>query len=200
MPTSPKQLFAKVGYTITGSRPWGTRPDSRAQGVYVVSLHANPSDRSGLPRAPISEASVAEWIARVPTLTLDDKRPSPSALKRRLARYWLPDEAIVYIGKATSLSNRVAAFYSTPLGNAGPHAGGCWLKTLKSLKSLTVHYAELAAGTDARTVEGLMLRVFSEGVSRSTKAAHPQPDLTIPFGNLEVKPPRRNHGIRHATL
>jgi hypothetical protein len=87
------------------------------------------------------------------------------------------------------------------LGDRRPHAGGHWIKTLTNLTSLTVHYAELDSVADPEDVEKQMLRTFSQAVSAQTRAAHPQPDLTIPFANLEIRGVgRRNHGIRNAVL
>ncbi len=201
MPTSPSQLLGQVRCAITGSVSWGTKPSSDNQGVYLVSLDGDPDEVVGLPEAPVSEATVAAWIERVESLTLDGGRPKPIALVQELARYWLPDEAIVYIGKATSLRKRLGQYYSTPLGDRRPHAGGHWIKTLTNLTSLTVHYAELDDVADPEDVEKQMLLLFSQAVSRQTRAAHPQQDLTIPFANLEIKRVgRRNHGIRNAVL
>jgi len=201
MPTSPSQLLGQVGRAITGSVSWGTKPASDEQGVYVVSLHRDPDKEDGLPEAPVSEATVAAWIERVPSLILDGGQPKPIDLMQRLARYWLPDEAIVYIGKATSLRKRLGQYYSTPLGDRRPHAGGHWIKTLTNLTSLTVHYAESDKVGDPEAVEKQILLKFSQAVSRQTRAAHPQQDLTIPFANLEIKGVgRRNHGIRNAVL
>lgn len=201
MPTSPRQLLSQVDCTVTGSVPWGTKPAADEHGVYIVSLHGDPEIEDGLPEAPVSEATVAAWIERVPSLTLDGGRPKPIGLVQRLARYWLPDEAIVYIGKATSLRRRLGQYYSTPLGDRRPHAGGHWIKTLANLSSLTVHYAEVDHGIDPENVERRMLTEFAHAVSRRSRSAHPQPNLTIPFANLEVKGiGRRNHAIAKAVL
>jgi hypothetical protein len=132
-------------------------------------------------------------------LALDGGRPTAAQLVDRLAIYWLPDEAIVYIGKATSLRGRVGGYYSTELGDKRPHAGGHWIKTLSNLASLTVHYAEICDGRDPEEVETDMLLAFVDGVSPKVKANHPQPDLAIPFANLEIKI-RRNHGIAKSVL
>jgi hypothetical protein len=43
-------------------------------------------------------------------------------------RFWLPDEAIVYIGMASSLATRVGDYYATPDRGATIHAGGYFLK------------------------------------------------------------------------
>lgn len=201
MPTSPSRLLAEVGCAITDCVPWGTKPASDNHGVYVVSLHGDPDKEAGLEEAPISEAMVAAWIERVPSLTLNGARPKPIGLMQRLGRYWLHDEAILYIGKATSLRKRLGQYYSTPLGDRRPHAGGHWIKTLTNLLSLTVHYAELDRVANPEAVEKQMLLAFAKAVAGQARAAHPQPDLTIPFANLEIKGVgRRNHGIRNAVL
>jgi hypothetical protein len=119
----------------------------------------------------------------------------------RLGLYWLPDEAIVYIGKATSLYSRVGGYYSTLLGDKRPHAGGHWIKTLTNLASLTVHYTEICDGRNPEDVEKAMMFAFAKGVVGTTKTNHPQPSLMIPFANLEIKGfGRRNHGIRNPVL
>ena len=201
MLTSPGHLLVQARHAITGSVSWGTRPPCDQPGVYVVSLHTDPNEGHGLSEAPVSKAAVAAWIDRVESLTLDRGRPTTVALMQRLARYWLPDEAIVYIGKATSLRRRLGQYYATPLGDRRPHAGGHWIKTLTNLTSLTVHYAELDNVADAGAMEKAILLMFSQAVSSQTRAAHPQQALTIPFANLEIRGVgRRNHGIRHAVV
>src|SRR3989304_7392186 len=126
MPTSPRQLLGQAGCATAGSVPWGIKPAADEQGVYVVSLHGDPDKEDGLPEAPVSEATVAAWIERVPSLILDGGQPKPIDLMQRLARYWVPREAIVYIGKATSLRKRLGQYYFTPLGDRGAHPGGHW--------------------------------------------------------------------------
>ncbi len=201
MPITPQQLFQNNACSLTGSVPWRTRPPSACPGVYVVSLHANPDDSSGISNPPISNAAVSAWIEKVPLLTLDARRPTAPQLVSRLGLYWLPDEAIVYIGKATSLYGRVGGYYSTPLGDKRPHAGGHWIKTLSNLASLAVHYAEICDGRNPEHVEKSMLFEFAQGVSGTTRAHHPQPTLMIPFANLEIKGfARRNHGIANPVV
>ncbi len=201
MPTSLARILEQRGCRIAGTVPWGTSPPSNESGVYVVSLHGDPNDTAGLAEAPIDEAVVAAWIERVRSLTLDDARPEPDALAKRLARYWLPDEPIVYVGKATSLRQRLRQYYSTPLGDRRPHAGGHWIKTLANLGSLSIHYAEVDDGVDPEVVEMRMLTTLMQNVTQATRSAHPQSDLATPFANLEIKGlGRRNHGIRNAVL
>ena len=201
MSASPRQLLSLVELPVSGSVAWGTSPPTDKAGVYVVSLHGDPNGAAGVAEAPIEEATVAAWIQRVQLLTLDGTRPQPAVLVQRLACYWLPDEAIVYVGKATSLRQRLRQYYSTPLGDRRPHAGGHWIKTLGNLRSLTVHYAETSVAVDPENVERHMLTTFARGMSAATRSAHPQPGLAIPFANLEIKGVgRRNHGIKNSVL
>jgi hypothetical protein len=154
---------------------------------------------AGLTEAPIDPEKVAAWIARVPTLRLDGRRPDAAAVVERLRSFWLPDESIVYIGKATSLASRVGQYYRTPVGEPRPHAGGHWLKTLADLGVLTVHYAEVQ-GSDPEDVEYDMMRAFMAGVSEGTRDRHPQPGLLLPFANLEGPGGRRHHGLSGTKL
>jgi hypothetical protein len=119
-------------------------------------------------------------------------------LCNRLAGFWLSDENVIYIGKATSLKTRIAAYYNTPLGNRGPHAGGHWVKTLSLavLNQVCVYFAETASPEDA---EDRLLAAFSQRVSESTKKALYDPTLPIPFANLKFRR-RKMHGVSRSTL
>lgn len=199
MPTAPKELFERHGYAWAGAVPWGTRPRTPRPGVYVVSLSPDPACATGRPADLVAAAKVAAWIARVPTLLLDGQRPDAATVVARLQSFWLEDEAIVYIGKATSLSNRVGQYYRTPLGDRKPHAGGHWIQTLFALDGLTVHYAEVL-DRDPEAAEHDMMRTFYEGVSPASRGRHPQPGLALPFANLEGPGGRRAHGLRGTKL
>jgi hypothetical protein len=153
-----------------------------------------------LKEAPVNAATVTEWLRRVQTLRLDGHRATPDQLVERLASYWLPTESIIYIGKASSIGNRVRQYYATPLGDKRPHAGGHWIKTLTILSALTVHYAEVGAGNPEEIERRLQL-TFREAVSDAVDATYPQPGLVMPFANLEIKGiGRRDHGISGAVL
>jgi hypothetical protein len=148
----------------------------------------------------VSTAEVRRWVERLPGFTLAGHvSPDAEAVARHLAEWWLPDEAIAYIGKATNLANRVGQYYRTPLGDAKPHAGGHWIKTLSVLNQLTVHYAEVP-DVAPETVEDRMLSLFMAGVSAETRARHPQSALPLPFANLEGPGGRRAHALRGTRL
>src|SRR5438105_6849184 len=153
MPSTVTELLEEAKLKRSASVAWGTPVPTFEAGVYVVTLgDETESIAAARARCPISSESIMRWLAVRPELTLDGARPSPGALSARVASFWLPDEVILYVGKATSLSTRVRQYYSTPLGARSPHAGGHFLKTLSILGELTVHFAttvEPGAAEDA---------------------------------------------------
>ena len=97
------------------------------------------------------------------------------------------------MGKATSLSQRVAQYYATPLGARRPHAGGHFLKTLSNLDQLHVHDA---VSPDPPRSEHLMLEAFCAAVSTDTRNALHDPEHPFPFANLEWPAgTRKRHGV-----
>jgi hypothetical protein len=166
-----------------------------------VSLSTISSSRTdGLTtNPPLDLGIVAKWIENVPTLKLDGARPTPEMLTERLSQFWLPDETILYLGKAgTSLRKRVGDYHRTPLGAPRPHAGGHWIKTLSLLDRLNVFYA---LSSNPETDEDKMLGTFVKNVSSQTKSLLQDPELPIPFANLEFPKGRsKNHGITGAVI
>jgi len=149
---------------------------------------------SPYPEAPISRDAVADWISYVPTLLLDKRRPTPETLAQRLSSFWLPDETVLYIGKAArSLKVGVGQYYRTRLGDRKPHAGGCWLKTLSILDQLTVFWA---CTEHPEQAEANLLSLFTGGVSHDTKSILRDSEHCFPFANLEYpKGTTKAHGI-----
>jgi hypothetical protein len=181
-------------------------PDQRC-GVYVVSLSVSSTDKYDclLRNAPIDVGKVQAWIENVPRLRLDLLPPTPEKLTERLSRFWLPDESILYIGKAgpsasRHLSKRVDEYYSTPLGDSGPHAGGRWIQTLlpSVLENLRVYWA---ATSDPVGAEDALMRTFIHNVSIQTRESLHDPNHPFPFANLEYRTGGRrcikNHGIKY---
>jgi len=86
--------------------------------------------------------------------------PPRMGLRRGCGRCWLPDEVILYFGKANvSLRDRVGAYYATRLGKRRPHAGGRFLKTLAVLDELWVHCACGDEDAEARMLGAFIGRV-----------------------------------------
>ena len=138
MPITVTEAFVAAGLSPGGNVTWGTKPTTLGSGVYIVSLTESLNSLDGaLPRAPLSSAAFERWLNVCPDLTVDGVRPTLEELMRRVAAFWLRDEVIVYVGRATSLSLRLRQYYRTPVGARRPHAGGYFLKLLsKSRQSL----------------------------------------------------------------
>lgn len=138
-------------------------------------------------------------------LTVDGRRPSAAKLAARIAGFWCPDEVVLYIGCAgprtrkptiSELSDRVAEYYTTPLGARSPHAGGWWLKVLANLAELHVHYSYCI---DYETAEKRMLDRFGEELSETSRKALYDSSSLMPFANLRDGTGRRKrHGIERA--
>jgi len=203
MPSTVSALFASVaGFRGQGVVPWLDQIPSESAGVYIVSLSQDPHQNlSASATAPIDEGAVDAWIRCVQRLTLDGARPSAKGLAGRLSEFWLPDESVLYIGKATTLHSRVNAFYRTPLGARGPHAGGYWIKTLSVLSDAFVHFAELPDVWLAEQAEQTLLNAFVAAVSPAVRAKARDGARCFPFANLEHPPgTRKKHGILNAKL
>lgn len=178
----------------SGSGPWGVR-----------GCPARDPDASSAPLLAIDQRRAGELLAARPELRVDGARPSVGALCARLASFGLPDEPILYIGLAgTSLYTRLDAFYRTRLGSRSPHAGGWPLKCISRLDECWVHVGLCDAAAVARA-EATMLETFLSGVSPVSRAAVVDPNLALPYANLEIRDPdrrtcrRKRHGITGAT-
>ena len=183
--TAPGLLRA-VGLLADGPVPWGRSVPASGPGVFVVELSAPRTT------APIELTRIGKWLERVETLRLDGARPSSRALAARIAAFWLPSQAVLYVGATpTSIPSRVRALRETPLGERRPHPGGHWLHVLKGLEHTRIWWA----ATDAvEEYEDALLGAFGEGVSATERAALPDLDVVLPFANL-----RTPTGVRKRT-
>ena len=166
-----------IGLDVDGPARWGTRPPTRSRGVFVVEA-AQPSS------APhIDLDLVRDWIELVPSLRLDGERPTQTVLAERLASFWVPGQALLYVGRSTkALAARVAALYATELGYRRPHAGGHWLKTLREPARLRLWWAE----TDApEEYEDALIGAFAEAVPDDVRRGLPGSGPILPWANLE---------------
>lgn len=189
-------LLESTGLSPEGAVPWGETVPAPDSGVYLVSLHQDPRDGSGLATAPISTAAVRALLEARPECCVDGKRATVESLTGRLSQIWIPDQSVLYIGRATSLTSRVNQYYSTPLGARSPHAGGWPLKTLEPLKDLWVHWASTP---DFRAIEGRLLNAFVAAVPSSVAHGLVDPANPLPFANLVGGDHRRKrHGITGA--
>jgi hypothetical protein len=191
-----QSLFAAADVPLAGVVGWRNRVPVSGPGVYVIALSHDAASLSGAAGCPVSRVALEEWLERRPELTLDGRRPTIDEVTARLRAFWLPDEPVLYIGKATSLATRVGQYYATPLGARRPHAGGHFLKTLAALDELHVFYGPCA---DPLNAEDAMLRAFVDGVSAETVARLHDSELPLPFANLEwPHGMRKRHGFSGA--
>jgi transcription elongation factor GreA len=135
-----REMLRSLGLLVDGPARWGSQAASRSPGVFIVELPG------GAESAAVDIVAVRRWIERVPGLRLDGEVPTPQDLARRLHEFWLPGEPVLYVGRtAKALNGRVASMYATVLGDARPHSGGHWLKTLSVLGDLRIWWAETDA-------------------------------------------------------
>ena len=100
MPITVTELFSRSNVSYLERVRWGIYPVADTAGIYAVSLSSDPGKNDNLhAEAPISVAAVQRWMRRVPAFTFDDRlAPDANAVADFLARMWLPDESILYIG------------------------------------------------------------------------------------------------------
>lgn len=196
MPSTPEQLLSQRRLSRHDRVAWGTVPTTTSPGVYVVHAdEATPSPRFVTDR-------LHAWLERAPKMTLHHQTPDAKALRAYLHGYWLADERVLYIGTATSLRARLGQFFRHRLGDTRPHRGGHWLLTLTALDRCGITYARAESPADAKAGEGEALRRFVRSVSDQSRAAHPNPELPLPFANMVHADRRRKqtalqHQVRH---
>ena len=176
--TGAASLLRSVGLLADGPAVFGRPVPAQGPGVFVIESPA-PT-----PIATIELTRVGKWIERVETLRLDGERPTSRALAARLASFWLPSQTILYVGATdASIGRRVTAIARTELGDRRPHAGGHWLKTLRSLDAVRVWWAP----TDAtEEYEDALLAAFGEGIPEADLAALPDRTVVLPWANLRT--------------
>lgn len=131
-------LFKHQHLQPQGPTKWGEPIPCALPGVYVVTLDPDPNGRCGL---------------AVPT-------ELPPTLRQR----WLPDQPIVYIGKAggpnrkTTLHKRMQQFYLHKYNARSPHRGGQDVRLLRP-EPLWLFWAPTPE-RDPREIEQLMLAAF----------------------------------------
>ena len=201
MPTSVKNLIENFNLSPAKSVKWNEIPTTEQEGVYIVSLSNNPEKNNGIQKsAPISKDIIKKWIAKVDGFELDKINTFNSdKIIKRLSEFWLPDENILYIGKASKrksgsgIATRVNEYYRTDYGEKSPHAGGHWLKSLSILNELSVFYSPCE---NSGKVEEDMLEFFCNNVSEETKINLRDSNLPLPFANLRLKRGQdKKHGL-----
>ncbi|MET3719208.1 hypothetical protein [Arthrobacter sp. UYEF21] len=200
MTISVGELFDKCGLHPAGVVKWGQQVPLDAPGVYVVASTPDIRDSSGALRSYSHNPAAFEMLRDVcPAVEIDGKSATGDEMAARVGAFWIPDSAVLYIGRAgTSVQKRVRQYYVTRIGQRSPHAGGWWLKTLAGLDDLFVHYA---SASDAKSVETALISAFAESVPlASVRNLHDLQHLA-PFANVEVRPGvRKRHGMANYKL
>jgi transcription elongation factor GreA len=178
-------LLEAVGLSSDGLALLGRPIAAKGPGIYVVEL-AGP-----LPSAPIDLNRVGKWIERVLDLRLDGERPTSKALRARLASFWIPSAAVLFIGTAErTIAGRISALDKHVLGDPRPHAAAQWLKVL-AVDSLRVRWVETQA---LEEYEDALIDAFAAAVPEAEREALHDPLLVLPFANQ-----RRPTGERKAS-
>jgi hypothetical protein len=178
-PISGPDLLRANNLQVEGPILWGHPVGGNVPGVFIVELPAPH------PTVQIDATAVRDWLARVPGLTLDGKKPTVGELQSRLASYWLPGQAILYIGSSKkSVASRLLAMSRTTLGERRPQPVGYWLQVLKDLPKARIWWA---ASSDPELDEDQLVEQFVKGAG------------SLPFGVLAAPGGQhRDHGIAGA--
>jgi hypothetical protein len=211
MPSSIGDLFRASNLEIAGTVSYGRPVREKWPGVYVVASTSDLNAGTGQSFLPTLDAALVErWMRYVPAMQLEDSPDllTSTAMAKRLLEFWLPDEPVLYIGKAgtaipsrRSIGDRVADLYDHVLGDPRPHRGGHWLKTLSDLDQKFVIWAAVMDGRSPQDVENEMLAHFVAGVSSASRATLRDSLRPFPWANLEYpKGNRKKHGILNQTL
>ena len=201
MPTTVNQLSDSYNLPFAKRVKWNERISTQDEGVYIVSLSEESGKNNGIQKnPPISRDIIRKWIKKVDGFEIDKiKTFDTGKVIERLSQFWLPDENILYIGKAPrrssgkGIGNRIREYYKTKYGEKRPHAGGHWLKSLIILDELFVYYTTCE---NPGEIEEGMLRFFCNNVSDSTRSILRDKELLLPFANLQLRRGQvKNHGL-----
>ena len=171
-----RDLLRANNLPVEGPIPWGRPVAGTSAGVFIVELPAPQ------PKVSIEADAIREWLNRAPALRLDGKRPTVAELQPRLASFWLPGQAILFIGSSQkSVGARLAGMYKTPLGERRPQPTGYWLKTLHDLNKARIWWAPVS---DPELYEDTLLETFIK-----TAGSPPYAVMVAPGGR------GREHGL-----
>lgn len=196
MPITVNELVKEAGLDPKSLKKvkWGTPVSTQKEGVYIVSLSETPDANNSLAEIPISRNILKEWIDKVDGFKLGGKLTHDiKTIKHELSKFWLFDENILYIGKASNLHERIGAFYRHKTGKKSPHSGGHWIKILKNVNELYVYYIEC---DNCEYYEAKTLCIFFEQVSQKIKEQLKGTGIILPFANIEI---RKEHKLGHMT-
>lgn len=188
-------LLRAVGLMADGPVLWGRPVPPRGPGVFLVELQAPR------PTAPIDFGRIRAWLARVPELRLDGEQPTDRQLVSRLQEYWIPGQAIVYIGgDSRSVGQRLAALARASIGDEGAARDAQWLLVLDDLPHARIWWATTDAPTEY--VDALLdafAAAVEPAITAEARSALREPRLLLPFA-VQARPTgeRRDHAITNA--
>ena len=200
MPTTVSRIFAEFEIQIIDKIRWGKPFNDRNQGIYIVSSSTDPDKHLGISNNIIFDNDqINLWINKLPNFLIDNIPVNPGLLKNRMTSFWLADESILYIGKApkrkkgTGISKRVCEYYSTEIGDGGPHSGGQWIKVLKNINDLYVYYGYC---DKPALTERKMLEYFMRNVSETSLSKIFDKNFPLPFANIRCGVDKK-HGLKN---
>lgn len=189
MPTSVKSIEDYFGVTVCHTVKWREKVPIDKHGIYIISTSHNtsylPQESSSF---VLSAEQISLWRKNAPDLTLQNNPITNEELISHLRKFWLPDESILYIGKAEreTLKKRISRYYRHKIGKRSPHCGGYWLKLLDNLSSLNIHLIVIE-NNNISEIEERMLQYFINNVSPLTKELLLDKELRLPFANLQLR-------------
>jgi hypothetical protein len=131
--------------------------------ISVVDLYA---------RAGVTPTGITRWDDDVPSeqpgvyvISIDDEVSAPDLPEHERA-FWVPDQKIIYIGRAKQLRRRLQQFRRHVYGRPSPHRGGQAILLLDCVKTITWGEA-----TDYGKAEATLINAFHATIGRK------------PFGN-----------------
>ena len=186
-PLDAAGLLRTVGLLADGPAVWGRPIRAPGPGVFIVELPSPPAS------APIDINRVGKWLEHVPTLRIDGHQPTSKELAARLAAFWIPSAAVLYIGTSEqSVAARVSAIDRTILGDRRPYPGGGWLKVLSTLDRARVWWAGTTATEE---YEDALMTAFAAAIPETERARLHDPSVVLPFANLRSVGAKKAHGL-----
>ncbi len=190
---SAAALLREVGLLADGPALWGRPVRHGGAGVFLVEVSAPR------PTLSVDLAVIGRWLARVPDLRLDGRRPGGKEVQARLGQFWLASQPVLFIGSSKgSVAGRVAALLKTVPGDAKPAGSGLWLHLLRTPAELRVWWA----ATDApEEYEDALVDAFAGGVPAAERDRLHDASLVLPWAMLRSPSgDRKDTGIANMLL
>jgi hypothetical protein len=86
-------------------------------------------------------------------------------------KFWVPDEVIIYIGRAKQLKRRLHQFRRHVYGSSSPHRGGQAILLLEGAKTITWAEVEDYGNAEAALIEAFCARVGQRPFGNRVRSA-----------------------------